>query len=105
MTGDGVPYVLLAECQTIGGYPRIATVIAEDLPRLAQTPAGATVTFRMLTCEEADALHLPASQLLAGIRRRLAPRVRDPHDIPDLLGYQLIGGVTAGTAEAGDSEG
>jgi allophanate hydrolase len=27
MTGDGEPYVLMSECQTMGGYPRIGTVI------------------------------------------------------------------------------
>ena len=36
VTGDGAPYVLLAECQTTGGYPRIGTVIPSDLPRVAQ---------------------------------------------------------------------
>ena len=36
MTGDGVPFVLLPECQTIGGYPRIGAVIPADLPKVAQ---------------------------------------------------------------------
>jgi biotin-dependent carboxylase-like uncharacterized protein len=33
---DGHPIVLLADAQTVGGYPRIGHVIAADLPRLAQ---------------------------------------------------------------------
>ncbi len=41
ITGDGAPFVLLAECQTTGGYPCIGTVLPCDLPRLVQAPAGA----------------------------------------------------------------
>jgi 5-oxoprolinase (ATP-hydrolysing) subunit C len=37
---DGQPIVLLADAQTVGGYPRIGHVIATDLPRLAQYRAG-----------------------------------------------------------------
>ena len=32
---NGRPIVLMADCQTSGGYPKIATVIRADLPRLA----------------------------------------------------------------------
>ncbi len=34
--GDGLPIVLLADRQTTGGYPKIATVIAADLPALGR---------------------------------------------------------------------
>lgn len=37
---NGQPIVLLADCQTTGGYPRIATVIEADLWKVAQTPIG-----------------------------------------------------------------
>ena len=53
MTGDGAPYVLLPECQTMGGYPRIATVIPADLPRIAQAAPGTPISFRFVTLEEA----------------------------------------------------
>ncbi|MBY6048956.1 biotin-dependent carboxyltransferase family protein [Vannielia litorea] len=96
MTGDGRPYVLLAESQTVGGYPRIGTVITADLPRLAQAHAGDAVRFEMLGVEEADALWESETAQLARLRKAVQPRVRDPHDIPDLLGYQLVGGVTRG---------
>lgn len=42
---DGNPIVLLADAQTLGGYPRIAHVIDADLPRLAQRRPGSTVAF------------------------------------------------------------
>lgn len=43
--GDGRPLVLMRDCQTTGGYPKIACVIAADLDRLAQSPAGAALRF------------------------------------------------------------
>jgi len=42
---DGQPIVLLADGQTVGGYPKIATVIRADLPRLAQARPGERLTF------------------------------------------------------------
>ena len=96
MTGDGLPYILLAECQTIGGYPRIGTVLTADLPRAAQAGPGAALRFEWLTTAEADRLYRPPGALLADLRRACRPVIRDPSTIPDLLGYQLIGGVTAG---------
>ena len=44
--GNGQPIVLLADCQTVGGYPKIATVISADLPRLAQIKPGQGVRFQ-----------------------------------------------------------
>ncbi|MEQ1511395.1 MAG: biotin-dependent carboxyltransferase family protein [Lysobacteraceae bacterium] len=42
---DGQPIVLLADAQTVGGYPRLGHVIAADLPRLAQYRAGDALRF------------------------------------------------------------
>jgi biotin-dependent carboxylase-like uncharacterized protein len=51
--GDGQPIVLLADGQTTGGYAKIATVIAADLPRLGHLRPGDAVTFKRVTREEA----------------------------------------------------
>lgn len=96
MTGDGLPFVLLAECQTIGGYPRLGTVLPEDLPRVAQCPPGGTLQFQPVTLEEARAKTRSDSEILAALRQKLAPLTRAPKDIRDLLSYQLISGATAG---------
>jgi allophanate hydrolase len=96
MTGDGVPYVLLAECQTIGGYPRIGTVLPADLPTVAQSAPGTKLRFVFVTVQEADATATPDKATLAALRTQVTPIIRDPHDIADLLSYQLISGVTAG---------
>jgi len=96
MTGQGEPFVLLAEHQTMGGYPRIGAVIAQDVARIAQASAGAELWFERITLAEADALHTPDSELLRRIRDTTEPLVRDPHEIGDLLGYQLISGMITG---------
>lgn len=52
---DGHPIVLLADAQTVGGYPRLGHVIAADLPRLAQRRAGDALRFVAVTQDEARA--------------------------------------------------
>lgn len=50
---DGQPIVLMADRQTIGGYPKIGTVISADLGRLAQRRPGEEVRFAMVSAREA----------------------------------------------------
>ncbi|NVO56414.1 biotin-dependent carboxyltransferase [Rhodobacteraceae bacterium B1Z28] len=97
MTGTGSPFILLPECQTTGGYPRIATVLPCDMPRAAQTPAGAPIRFEFVTIDQAMALHTRFQSELAHLPRQVEPLLRDPHDIADLLSYQLISGVISAT--------
>jgi allophanate hydrolase subunit 2 len=96
ITGDGTPFVLLAECQTTGGYPRIGTVLPCDLPRLVQAPPGCELWFRFVPLDEAIALEQAEAARRAGLRGTLRPLIRDPREIADLLAYQLISGVTCG---------
>jgi allophanate hydrolase len=96
MTGAGHPFVLLAECQTIGGYPRIGTVLDCDIPKIAQAPAGVGLRFAHVTLAEADRIAAAQAELLQNLRRQTTDLIRDPRMIPDLLSYQLISGVTAG---------
>jgi allophanate hydrolase len=51
--GNGQPIVLLADCQTVGGYPKIATVISADLPRLGQCRPGGTLRFEAVSLAQA----------------------------------------------------
>jgi biotin-dependent carboxylase-like uncharacterized protein len=53
---DGKPIILMADGQTTGGYPRIATVAHFDLSFLAQRRIGDSIKFKEITNEEA--LHL-----------------------------------------------
>jgi biotin-dependent carboxylase-like uncharacterized protein len=52
--GSGQPLVLLMDCQTIGGYPKLATIISADLPRFAQTRPGRTIAFRAIPIADAQ---------------------------------------------------
>ena len=101
ITGDGTPFVLLSECQTTGGYPRIGSVLPADLPRVAQARPGEQLRFRFVTLDEAVDIQRRHREVTASLAKTLTPLIRDPATIADLLSYQLISGVTAG----GDLEG
>lgn len=51
--GNGQPIILLADCQTVGGYPKIATIISADLPRLGQTKPGDQLRFTAVDLAQA----------------------------------------------------
>lgn len=51
--GSGQPIIAMLDRQTTGGYPKIATVISADLPRLAQLVPGDSVTFRAVSLTQA----------------------------------------------------
>ena len=53
---SGKPILLLGDCQTIGGYPKIAHVITVDLTIGAQLRAGDQVRFSEVSLAEAHAL-------------------------------------------------
>jgi len=50
---DGQPIVLLADAQTVGGYPRLGHVISIDLSRLAQLRAGEALRFEAIAADTA----------------------------------------------------
>ncbi len=69
---DGQPIVLLADAQTIGGYPQLAHVVTVDLPLLAQLRPGDTVRFREVTLDEAHAVLLAQEESLGWLGQGLA---------------------------------
>ncbi|HCS27566.1 MAG TPA: hypothetical protein DIW43_08925 [Spongiibacteraceae bacterium] len=68
---SGLPLILMADCPTTGGYPKIATVISTDLPDLAQLPPGSEVSFRAVTLEEAQFARQQRQQWLAELPKQL----------------------------------
>ena len=98
---DGQPIVLLADCQTVGGYPKIATVIRADLPRLAHLPPGAEIRFVAVDATHAAEARAAQARLLAGWRTTLRPAARHG-DIPT---ETLLAANLAGAALRGDEEG
>jgi antagonist of KipI len=53
---NGKPILLLGDCQTIGGYPKIAHVITVDLPIAAQLWPGDIVRFHEISLADAQEL-------------------------------------------------
>jgi allophanate hydrolase len=102
ITGDGAPFVLLCECQTTGGYPRIGTVLPSDLPKIAQAATGTEIRFEFVTLQDAIAIEKAAQAHLASLASRIRPLIRDPHSIADLLSYQLVSGAVSAMADPFD---
>ncbi len=51
---DGQPIILLNDRQTIGGYPKMGTVLSSDCYRLAQAQHPHKVHFKQISLEEAQ---------------------------------------------------
>jgi antagonist of KipI len=68
---EGQPIVLMADRQTIGGYPKIADVISVDLPLLAQLRPGDRMLFTSVSLDEAQALYLAEEHALAHLHEGL----------------------------------
>ena len=73
---DGHPIVLMADRQTVGGYPKIAQVISVDLAKLAQARTADTVRFIEVSLEQAQALYLEQEQSLAMLTEGVRAKVK-----------------------------
>jgi allophanate hydrolase subunit 2 len=92
--GNGVPIVLLADRQTTGGYPKIATVISADMPALGRLAPGAKVAFEAVGIVAAEAARRQFREGLAWLAKSItAARVAVSVDESKLLGANLVSGV------------
>jgi len=66
---DGNLIVLMADHQTMGGYPRIASVIKSDLPKLAQMSANDRIKFRLISLNEAESELQSGEKLLRELKQ------------------------------------
>jgi antagonist of KipI len=69
---DGNPIILMADCQTTGGYPKIAQAAGVDLPRLAQMMPGQTMRFELISLDAAQRLYLDRARELERVRAATA---------------------------------
>ncbi|MFD2359018.1 5-oxoprolinase subunit C family protein [Saccharococcus thermophilus] len=76
----GQPIVLMADCQTTGGYPRIAQVISVDLPILAQARPGDHIQFQKVSWQEARQLYTEREQQMKRWKRMIQQKWREVHD-------------------------
>jgi len=97
--GQGAPFALLADCQTTGGYPRIAAILPCELPRVAQAAPGSKLRFNLITRLEGIAAEQAERKARAALGRVCQPILRDPSQMNDLLSFQLISGAITGDIE------
>jgi antagonist of KipI len=71
---DGKPIVLMADRQTAGGYPKIASVASVDLGVLAQMAAPETLRFSLVTLAEAQRLYQAREREYSQLRQVLEGR-------------------------------
>jgi len=71
VTGNGQMILLMADCQTTGGYPRIAQVASVDLPLCGQLKPGDSIYFNEISRREAEVLYLKREDELSKLTTAL----------------------------------
>ena len=92
--GNGQPLVLLADRGTTGGYPKIATIITADIPRMGQTPAGSKVRFAAVSIEEAEEEARRFARMIEDLGRGVREIGGGELSAEFLLGANLAGAAT-----------
>lgn len=95
--GNGLPIVLLADRQTTGGYPKIATVISADLPALGRVTPGTRLRFERISLEQAEAARAALEARMRSLAGELLPARKGSIDLGLLMSANLISGVTDGS--------
>ena len=95
--GNGLPIILLADAQTAGGYPKIATVITADLGHVAALRPGDALRFEAVDAETgariARAQVAEVERLLSTIRDDNPRSTRARVDLDALYRDNLVSGV------------
>ena len=93
--GTRKPIVLMADRQTTGGYPKIATTATASLPTLAQMKPGDRLRFAAVGVAEARALLARQVEAMRALPAALRPVLRDAASLTSeaLLAANLIDGV------------
>jgi antagonist of KipI len=66
---SGQPVLLMADRQTTGGYPNLATVISADIGLAGQLAPGDSIQFEACTLEQAMAALIKQERALMAIER------------------------------------
>ena len=91
VSGDGIPTILLADHQTTGGYPKIATVISSDINRLVQFRSNQSVEFMLINSNEA----LQKTRKFLDMKEKYLQKISTSRGTLEqrLMSENLIGGV------------
>lgn len=94
--GNGLPIILLADRQTTGGYPKVATVISADISALGRLTPGARIGFTVVDIEAAEAAARRLAAEIAAMAGQIAPVRREAAiDAKRLMGENLVSGVVS----------
>ena len=77
----GKPIILLADRQTTGGYPKIATVATVDLPKLVQRKADHKIRFKAISVEEAQNLLIEEMNEFTQFRKKIHAPCKEVLDV------------------------
>tara|TARA_B100000029_G_scaffold501164_1_gene574052 strand:+ start:918 stop:1868 length:951 start_codon:yes stop_codon:yes gene_type:complete len=69
--GDGNPIILASDHPTIGGYPKIATVIVADYYKIVQYPENTSFYFKEVSIDEAEILLNKYNNKLINMKKQL----------------------------------
>ena len=89
--GSGEPIVMMADRQTTGGYPKIATVISADLREVAQRRPGDTLRFERVAMAEAQRLARSRAAEIAALPTLARPVHGGLPSPEELFGLNLAG--------------
>ena len=78
IANDGQPIVLLADRQTVGGYPKVANIISADISKFVQLSPDSNVRFQCVEIDEAHEillkLHYESQRLLMRVHALIMER-------------------------------
>jgi len=97
--GSRLPIILLADRQTVGGYPKIASIISADLAAIGRLLPGMSLRFRIVTIAEAQTARRQLEQAMASLAARLIAVRPDGPDLDRLYDSNLISGVIDGASD------
>ena len=89
--GEGLFIVALRDRQTVGGYPKIATVISPDIRRISQARPGAVIRFQSIDIAAAQAAAREYAAFVGGIDKLIKRPGQSLNEA--LLSKNLISGV------------
>ncbi|MEG6584728.1 biotin-dependent carboxyltransferase family protein [Dendrosporobacter sp. 1207_IL3150] len=65
---DGSPIILLADRQTVGGYPKIAQAANVDIAVIGQLKPESLIVFQEISLKEAEILYIEREQLIQDVK-------------------------------------
>lgn len=96
--GSGHPIIMLADHQTTGGYPKIATVISADLPAVGRFRPGDSIRFRAVSTAEAESARRELETDIDRRTRDMPPAI-EGGELNEAMLYasNLVSGIVSAT--------